>query len=68
MLTVADLIKLLEAMPQELFVAVGVFSEHRLLEPSGFGVEELCKPRPDGWIQDKRPDKESQNYLVFYGN
>lgn len=67
-ITVAELIEVLQSYPQDLPVAYALFSEHALLEPSQIRVEELCFPRADGWVANKRPDKESRLYLVFPGN
>ena len=67
-MTVAELITFLQAQPQGLLVAYRCYSEQVLLETAGIVVEELCEPRPDGWIQDKRPDMPTQTYLVFPGN
>ena len=67
-MTVAELIAFLQAQPQDLPVAYRCCSEQLLLEPDDIRIEEACKPRPDGWIQDKRPDKEAQTYLLFPGN
>ena len=67
-MTVAELIELLNSVPQDLPVAFELFSEQCLLEPNKIRIEELCYPREDGWIQDKRPDKPSREYLLFPGN
>lgn len=67
-MTVAELIAKLETMPQHLPVAYCKFSEQCLLEASDISVCELGHPRPDGWVHDKRPDKPSQEYVLFPGN
>lgn len=67
-MTVAELIKLLENQPQDLQVAFKIYSEKKLLEPSEISVVELCEPRSDGWIQNRRPDLPKQKYLLFPGN
>ena len=67
-MTVRELIEVLKTKPLDLKVAYKRFSEQVLLEVDDIKTEELCKPRPDGWIQDKRPDMESETYLVFPGN
>jgi hypothetical protein len=66
--TVADLIRFLQAQPQDLPVAFKLYSEQKLLELKYISQEEACLPRPDGWIQDKRSDKPVQHYLMFPGN
>lgn len=67
-MTVAELIEVLKQHPQDLQVAHEQFSEYCLTEAKEIEVRELCKPRPDGWIQDKRADMPTQRYLVFPGN
>jgi hypothetical protein len=67
-MTVAQLIAFLQTQPQDLPVAYCCYSEQVLLEADDIRLVEACKPRPDGWIQDKRPDKETQMYLLFPGN
>lgn len=67
-MTVAELIAELQTMPQHLPVAYCCYSEQCLLEASDLGIETFCLPRPDGWIQNKRPDMPSQEYLLFPGN
>lgn len=67
-MTVKELICFLEKQPQDLEVANRIYSEQALLEETEITIEELCLPRNDGWIADKRPDKPSKKYLVFPGN
>ena len=67
-MTVAELIAMLQTQPQDVQVAYQIFSEQCLLEADDVRLVEACKPRDDGWIQDKRPDKETQTYLLFPGN
>ena len=67
-MTVAELIAFLQTQPQDLPVAYRCCSEQVLLESDDIRIKEACKPREDGWIQDKRPDKETQTYLLFPGN
>ena len=67
-MTVADLIKFLQQQPQELQVAYSLYSEQAILEQEQITIVELCEPRKDGWIQDKRPDMPSKMYLLFPGN
>ena len=67
-MNVAELISFLQTQPQELQVAYRRCSEQVLLEAKEIQIAELCEPRPDGWIQDKRPDKPTQRYLLMPGN
>lgn len=67
-MTVAELITFLSTQPQDLQVAIKMYSEQCLLETSSIKVVKLCEPRPDGWIQDWRRDKKTQSYLLFPGN
>ena len=68
MATVADLIEFLQKHPQDLPVAIKMYSETSLLEFDSIKVKELCEARPDGWVQNKRPDMPTRMYLVFPGN
>lgn len=67
-MTVAEMIAFLQTQPQELQVAYRCCSEQVLLEADEIKIAEKCQPRPDGWIQDKRPDKLTQMYLLLPGN
>ncbi len=67
-MTVAELIAFLQTQPQELQVAYRCYREQVLLEAKEIEIAEKCPPRPDGWIQDKRPDKPTQTYLLLPGN
>jgi hypothetical protein len=67
-MTVADLIKFLQKKPQHLQVAYKRYSEQCLLEAQDIDIEDLCEPRPDGWIENARPDKPKQSYLILPGN
>lgn len=67
-MTVAELISYLQMQPQDLQVAYRCCSEQALLEAEEIKITEACEPRPDGWIQNKRPDKTTQEYLMFPGN
>ena len=66
--TVADLIEHLKTKPQNLPVAYRRFSEQCLLDLDDIYIIEKCLPRSDGWVQDKRSDMETQEYLMFPGN
>ncbi|WAC75337.1 hypothetical protein OU995_11825 [Roseateles sp. SL47] len=67
-ITVSDLIAFLQTQPQHLPVAYLCCSEQTLLRTEDIVVEKGCAPRPDGWVQDARPDQPSIDYLVFPGN
>lgn len=67
-MTVKDLIEFLQKHPQDMPVAINMYSETCMLEMDTIKVKELCEPRPDGWVQDKRPDMPAIAYLVFPGN
>ena len=65
---VKELIEFLQTQPQELDVAYRICSEQSILDKNDIYIKECCFPRPDGWIQDKRPDMPYQKYLMFPGN
>lgn len=67
-MTVSELINFLQQQPQDIQVAFRLFSEQRLLEEYDMSVVDLCLPRDDGWIQNKRPDMPTQKYLLLPGN
>ena len=67
-MTVAELIEVLRKHPPRMKVAYQRYSEQCLLEECEITVQELCHPRDDGWIQNKRPDMETETYLVLPGN
>jgi hypothetical protein len=67
-MTVTELIEFLKTRPQELQVAYRVYSEQCLLEAKDIELLDCCEPRPDGWVQSKRPDRPTQQYLLFPGN
>ncbi len=67
-MTVKELIALLETFPQDLEVTYSCCSEQTLLEAHEVHVQDLCLPRNDGWVENKRPDKPTQQYLCFPGN
>lgn len=64
-MTVAEFIEYLRTQPQDIKVARQCFSEHCLLEAKDIALKDLCHPRPDGWVQDNRPDMETEQYLVL---
>lgn len=64
-ITIADLVTHLQTFEQTLPVCYRLFSEQCLLglDERDVAVVECCEPRPDGWVEDKRPDKPSVKYL-----
>ena len=67
-MNVAELIAFLQTQPQDLQVAYQCYSEQCLLKADEIELKDACEPRPDGWIQHKRPDMPTQTYLLFPGN
>jgi hypothetical protein len=67
-MTVSELIVFLETQPQHLTVVYRVCSEQCVMDPSDIVVGPLCPPRPDGWVHNYRPDRTSQDFLIFPGN
>jgi hypothetical protein len=68
MMTVRELIEHLKTLPGDMPVAYDRYSEQCLMEVNEITVQDLCHPREDGWIQDKRPDMPTIKYVVFPGN
>lgn len=64
-MTVKDLIELLQGFPQDLPVVYSKYSEFCMLEPGDVVVDNLCPARPDGWVECRRPDKPTSEYLVL---
>ncbi len=67
-MTVAQLIAFLQTMPQDIQVAYMCCSEQELLEADMIRLHNGCAPRPDGWVQNERPDMPAQQYVLFPGN
>ena len=67
-MNVAELIEFLKTQPQDLLVIYQKYSEQQTMFEKEIQVVELCKPREDGWVQNKRPDMPTQKYLMFPGN
>lgn len=67
-MTVAELIRHLNKFDPNLPVAYQVYSEQALLDADEVKLAELCEPRPDGWVQNYRPDKPTRLYVLFPGN
>jgi hypothetical protein len=67
-MTVKDLIDGLKQFPADLQVVYPKYSEHCILDAADLIVDEFCIPRPDGWVQNKRNDMPSQQYLILAGD
>lgn len=67
-MTVKELIDFLKTQPQDILVGYKLHSEQCLMTSRDIDIIKMCAPRPDGWIQNYRPDMPSQNYLIFPGN
>lgn len=67
-MTVKELIEFLQTQPQDVQVAYCIYSGQCLLETKDIQIVEACAPRPDGWVQRKRPDMPTQIYLLLPGN
>ena len=67
-MTVSELINVLKTYKQDMHVVYKAYSEHCMLNVTDLRVQELCVARPDGWVENKRGDKATVNYLVFPGN
>ena len=67
-MTVKELIEFLQTQPQDLPVAYCLHSEQALLEVEHISIQKCCLARPDGWVQNARPDMFAVDYLVFPGN
>ena len=67
-MTVKELIAILQTKPQDLPVVYACYSEWCLMKADDIDVRALGHPRPDGWVHNKRPDKPTQEFLVFPGN
>ena len=67
-MTVEALIAFLQTKPPHLICAYRRYSEQSILNVEDIKIDEACVARPDGWIENKRPDKTTQKYLLFPGN
>lgn len=65
---VHELKELLSSFPDDMDIAYKLYSEHCILEVTAIKILRLGETRPDGWVHDSRPDKETIEYLVFPGN
>lgn len=66
--TVKELIEFLKTQPQDMLVAYQRYSEQCCLELKHISTMTGSVPRIDGWIENQRPDKYKQKYLVLPGN
>ena len=67
-MTVSDLIEFLKQQPQDIQVAIQMYSDYKLLDFKEIETVEMCNARSDGWIESARPDKQLQSYMLFPGN
>jgi len=67
-MNVSELIEFLKTQPQDLTVIYRCCSESCVLEAEEIYLGEACEPRPDGWVQNKRPDMPTRTYLILPGN
>jgi hypothetical protein len=67
-MTVKELIMLLQTYPSNLQVAYTCCSEQVVLQAKEIQIMNLCHPRPDGWVQNERPDMPTEQYVLFPGN
>ena len=67
-MNVKELIEFLQGQPQDMPVAYRCYSEACLMDLDELFLSECCEARPDGWVQNARPDKEGVTYLIFPGN
>jgi len=67
-MTVIELIDFLWKLPADMPIAYKCMSEQLVLEAKDIEIQDLCIPRSDGWVQNARPDMETQTYLLFPGN
>lgn len=67
-LTVAELIKFLKKQDPAAPVAYRQYSDQTLMALDNIEVVKGCFPRNDGWVQNARPDKPQQTYILFPGN
>jgi hypothetical protein len=65
---VKELIEFLQKQPQDIKVAYRLCSEQCLLQSEEIEIVDLCHPRDDGWVQNKRRDKPTETYLLLPGN
>ena len=62
---VSELIKLLQAQPQDMQIVISQYSEYLLLTNESIAEIDLCESRLDGWVHDAREDKPKVKYLLI---
>lgn len=67
-MTVKELIEILKTQPQDIQVCYMFRSDYSLLQSEELEIKKLCFPRTDNYIENNRPDKPTQDYLVLPGN
>ena len=67
-MNVKELKELLSRHPDDMKIAHTMYSEQCLLNQDDISIFEGCSPRDDDWIQNARPDKETESYLLIRGN
>lgn len=65
---VAELIEFLKTQPQDIPVAFEQYSDYTAMDFEFIYVRELQLARNDGYVGAARPDKSTQQWLVFPGN
>lgn len=65
---VHELIVFLQQQPQDIEVLYRCYSEQDTLRAEDIELVKACPARPDGWVQNHRPDIEPVDYLLFPGN
>lgn len=65
---VADLLGFLMTQPLDREIAYKLHSEQCLMELTDINLMQGCEARPDGWVQNARPDKPSRTFILFPGN
>jgi len=67
-LTVGTLKKILDQHPDDMYIVYGCRSEQVLMMSDQVNTADLGQARNDNWVHNYRPDKPTQEYLVFPGN
>ena len=67
-MNVSELKKFLDTLPNDMEIVYKCFSEQCILEVEEIKIEELCKKREDGWVQNQRGDMDKVKYLSLPGN
>lgn len=67
-MTVRELIEFLKTQPQDALVAFCQYSDYTAMEAEHIDLMNLQSARVDGYVGEARPDKPTQQWLVFPGN